>query len=318
MKFLKTLYKNNKGQSLILFVLFFTIFLGIIAISIDTSWIILNKWKIQNAADFSAMSGAQFLPLNTTDAYTTADDVFQQNYENTVTNSDISFSNSNYSINVDYKDSVDLFFLSLFGVDKVSIEGKSGAEVAPVYKPDGIIPIALNSKDLDIVYGEERTLIGNDVDPVKGNFGLIDPTDDGSMGELNPNDVEEYIANDYMGEEGMPFVGKNILTRPGKLQQHVKDGIEARLECGKNNAVVPIVDFSSATGAGAHTEVKVLGFASIEIISYTEEGNKGNSNKGNSNNGYNLVVKFTEFISSNSIGKDGIPYYGAKVVRMVS
>jgi hypothetical protein len=302
MKRLKQFYRNNNGQSLVLFMLFFTIFLGIIGLSIDTSWVILNKWKIQNAADFSAISGAQFLPLNTSDAYTTADDVFQQNYENTVTNSDISFSNSNYSINVDYEDSVDLFFLSLFGFDKVSIEGKSEAEVAPVYKPAYIIPIALNSNNINIIYDKEITLIGDIVNPTRGNFGLIDPTSDGSM---QNNDLEDYIENNYTDEGDMPTAGGDCYTKTGDLKSLINDAIAVRLSNGKTNAIVAIVDFSNATGTSE--KVPVLGFASFEIISCEK-----------TSDGFELVVKFIEFISSDSIGKNGITYYGAKVVRLVS
>jgi hypothetical protein len=283
---MKGLKKDERGQSLVIMVFGLTLFLGFVAFSIDLGWVIYHQVKLEDASDLAVLSGAQSLPENPVVAELTAREVFKENFSTDEP--------------IEYEHTVQLFFLPILGKDSVVLSGYSEAEIVPVAKPNDIIPIAINHLT-PMIPGITIELLADLNDPSKGNFGLVDPTSDNSLG---PNEFEYYIANDYKGEKGMPQATDYIPTKTGSLGSHIKKGFDERLANGKNYILCPVVDFSLVNGK---SEVKILGYARFKAITVLDL------------NGRHMTItgEFDEFIEPKAYGNDIANYYGVKTVKLI-
>jgi hypothetical protein len=298
MRFLR---KDERGQSIVLVAIALPVFIGFLALAIDLGWVFYHKVQLQDASDLAVLSGAQSLPENPVIAELAAREVFKENYYNDdgpIQN--LLLFNGDNGVKIEYEHTVQLFFLPVLGKDTVVLSGDSEAEVVPVAKPHDIIPIAINSLT-PMIPGVPIELLADLNDPSKGNFGLVDPTSDNSLG---PNDFEYYIANDYKGEKGMPQATDYIFTKTGSLGSHIKKGFDERLANGKNYILCPVVDFSLVNGK---SEVKILGYARFKAITVLDL------------NGQHMTItgEFDEFIEPKAYGNDIANYYGVKTVKLI-
>jgi|GEM_PF-6901107 len=205
--------RDEKGQVVILLAFLLPLIIGLLGLAVDLAWITYWKSHIQNAADFSALSGAQYLPLDTPNAYSTALNVFQKNYVRNNVISNINFFNSNFDIKVHYDEKLPLIFLPAIGYKEALVSGKAEVKIRALHQPEYIIPIGISSAN-NLTYGQEVSIWGDTVDYTRGNFGVIDPTGDKTM---STQDLQSYIAYDYKGEKGMPVSGGFVYTKTGTI-----------------------------------------------------------------------------------------------------
>jgi hypothetical protein len=297
---MKGLKKDERGQSLVIMVFGLTLFLGFVAFSIDLGWVIYHQVKLEDASDLAVLSGAQSLPENPVVAELTAREVFKENFSTDEPIQNILLLSGGNGVKIEYEHTVQLFFLPVLGKETVVLSGYSEAEIVPVAKPHDIIPIAINSLT-PMIPGVPIELLADLNDPSKGNFGLVDPTNDNSLG---PGEFEYYIANDYKGEKGMPQATDYIVTKTGSLGSHIKKGFDERLANGKNYILCPVVDFSLVNGK---SEVKILGYARFKAITVLDL------------NGRHMTITgvFDEFIEPKAYGNDIANYYGVKTVKLI-
>jgi hypothetical protein len=294
------LKNDERGQTFVVMAFAIPVLIGFLALAIDLGWVLYHQVKLQDAADLAVLSGAQSLPENPVNAETAARDVFVENYKSDEPIKNIVLFNGSKGVKIHYQYEVKLFFLPIIGKDSVKINGKAEAIIEPIAKPGDIVPIAINSIT-PMIPGVQIELFGDLNDPSKGNFGLVDPTSDNSLG---PHDYEYYIANDYKGEKGMPQASDYIVTKTGSLGQKVQDGFNERIANGKRYILCPVVDFSIVNGK---SEVQILGYARFEAIEVI------------SLNGRHVRItgKFHEFIDTKAYGNSIATYYGVKTVRLI-
>jgi hypothetical protein len=299
MKVLKKLKSNSKGQSAVLFAIALPFLFGIIAFAIDLGLVTYEMVKLQNSADLAVMNGVQYLPLNPVEAENTTRSIFKENYGTEDPIQNLLVLNSLTSVKVNYEKEVKLYFLPIVGKTSFTIKGKAEAVIEPLVRPHTIIPMAI-SHTTPFVFNQEVILFGELNDPVRGNFGLIDPTEDN---RLKPNDYEELIANDYKGEFGMPEAGEEITTRPGVLGHRVKNGLIRRLSSDNPYIICPVVDFSQARGKSTVTIKGYVRFKVTEVISGT---------------GRHVTIKgiFVEYIEPKGDGNGAADDYGIKAIRL--
>jgi hypothetical protein len=296
----KKLFKNSKGQSTLLFAVALPVFFGFIALAIDLGFVTYHMSKAQDAADFAVLSGVQHLPLDPVGAQITTKDIFIDNYGKPKAIQNIIVVCSLDRVKIDYEQEVKLFFLPIIGKDSVMISGTSEATIEPLVRPHTMIPIAISDKT-PFVFGVEIVLFGQLDDPIRGNFGLVDPTNDNS---LNPNDFEDLIAEDYKGEKGMPAAGDEIWTRPGVLGHRVQDGLMRRMENGNYYITLPVVDFTNLNG---RSKIKIKGYARFKLTEVIPGDGRHVSIKGT----------FIEYIDAKGDGGGGNAfYYGIKAIRL--
>jgi hypothetical protein len=293
------LKKNSKGQSTLIFAIALPVFFTVIALAIDLGWVTYHMSKAQDAADLAVLSGVQNLPLNPLEAENTTREVFIDNYGQADSIKDILVVKSLNSVRINYEDEVKLFFLPIVGKDTVKIKGSAEATIEPLVRPHTIIPMAISDKT-PFVFGVEIELFGELTDPIKGNFGIVDPTNDNS---LNPNDFEDLIADDYKGEKGMPSAGDEIWTRTGELGHRVKDGLLRRIANGNYYIICPVVDFGVFNGM---SKVEILGYVRFKITEVV------------SGNGRHVAIKgmFVEYIEPKGDGNGEALDLGVKAIRL--
>jgi len=153
--------KDESGAVLILVGLTIVILIGMAAFAVDFGWIYWNGIKIQHGADAAALAGVVYEPADQTTAYTAARGSASENGyvdsspETTVTPVDFgddpnAVENEN-QLAVTVTHEVGTFFLSVFGIDTVSLTRRAVAEYA--------LPLAMGS---DLPYfGQDPALNRN-------------------------------------------------------------------------------------------------------------------------------------------------------------
>jgi hypothetical protein len=296
----KKISRNSKGQATILFAIALPIFFAAVGLAIDLGWVVFHMKKAQDAADFAVLSGVQHLPTDPVGAQVTTKDIFIDNYGKPKAIQNIIVVCSLNRVKIDYEQEVKLFFLPIVGKDSVIIDGGAEATIEPLVRPHTIIPMAISDKT-PFIFNVEIVLFGELDDPVKGNFGLIDPTNDNS---LKPNDFEDLIANDYKGEKGMPAAGDEVWTKTGVLGHRVKEGLLRRLASGNEYITCPVVDYTTINGK---TNVKIKGFVRFKLTEVI------------SLNGRHVSIKgmFVEYMEAKGDGNGEAIDYGVKAIRLI-
>ncbi|MFV2000319.1 MAG: pilus assembly protein TadG-related protein [Acidimicrobiia bacterium] len=153
--------KDESGAVLILVGLMIVILVGMAAFAIDFGWLYWNGIKIQHGADAAALAGVVYEPADQTTAYTAARGSASENGyldsspQTTVTPVDFgddpnAVENEN-QLSVTVTHEVGTFFLSVFGIDTVSLTRRAVAEYA--------LPLAMGS---DLPYfGQDPALNRN-------------------------------------------------------------------------------------------------------------------------------------------------------------
>jgi hypothetical protein len=324
------LLKDLQGQSVVLFTLLLPVFIGAIGIAIDIGWVVYNKSKLDYATDLAVFSGAQFLPESKSEAKTSATVTFQENFSSTSSNLSIKLKNAIIGIeglctensktstdmcnviSIDSSDIIPLYFMQFLGKNSVEITSHASALIESLHRPSSIIPLGLKP-GVSLEYGDEVVIWGkggdgDDLDLItnlSGNFGLVDPTNNGSMD--SPSDLNHFIENNYVGKNksgintGMPEYGSLIYTVTGSKGSNVVNAFEKRVVNGFTGATIIIVDWENALKSG-RTQVPVLGYAYFTDLKVK----KGK-----------VTGTFSKLIDIKGVGSSTTPYEGEKVINLI-
>lgn len=157
--FLRKCLRNNKGTSLVIVTLMMTVILGICAVALDVGRVVIEKQKLQNAVDSTALAAAQELP-DTSKAVDTANHYIIQNGYST---SDISvtFADSNSTINIKGTKKIHYSFARIFGIDSKTAECNASATYGSIGAAfDYVLFSGSTTNDL-IINGSEAYVDGS-------------------------------------------------------------------------------------------------------------------------------------------------------------
>jgi hypothetical protein len=171
LKILKALFRQNNGQSAIIYAVLLPVFISLIGLGIDLGWIIVQKSNLQNAVDLAALSAAQKIHENKGAVVSTAIDVAHQNGGQSVF-VDYPYKKDNNQVEVSAKNDVTLFFSQVFGKKKIKITSRAAV------KRKIILETAVSEKALDYAVFHGHTT--NDL-TIRGNGSTIN-------GNIHAND----------------------------------------------------------------------------------------------------------------------------------
>ena len=117
--------KSNKGQSMVIFALAVTVLMGFAAIVIDIGRVTLEKSKLQNAIDASALAAAQDLP-DTSKATAIASQYITSNGYSP-SDITITFSDSDTTINITGSKKVEYTLARVIGFESTTVTPKCAA-----------------------------------------------------------------------------------------------------------------------------------------------------------------------------------------------
>lgn len=217
----------QRGQALILVVMFMTALLGFASLVIDFSQMALDRRRIQNAVDAGALAGVQVLPKKPDLAVSAAT---QWALKNGATGSEVAaplVTKTNIkddTITVTAARDVPFTFGRVLGINSREVTTTATAIVGSVVGGTGIMPFAIEDENGELpgigrLFGEEIAIKEADHDDMgPGNYGFVALDDKGG------DNMREVIENG--GSRTLYKVNDKIPTEPGQKVGPLRQGLE--------------------------------------------------------------------------------------------
>jgi hypothetical protein len=295
--------RDESGQAFVFIAVILTALVGMAALVVDVgSWYQADR-RLQTAADAAALAGAQELPLNQSDARSTADQYAKTNDPNVKEPINITFPDAGTIDVVAEADTPGIFAPVLGDFDVVTVHAEAQAKVLVPELLKDVAPIAVYKDEACIVsscFGQTVTLAFNEddpYDPTKSKFGLLDLDRDGTAGA---GDMKDWIENGY--PDPLPI---NTTYPPANGE---KNGIKKELgDAADEGRVLLFPVYDSATEAGYN----VIGWAAFVI----EDIGAWNGHE------HVLTGHFVTFIATslaggNTLDPDDNPDFGVHVITL--
>lgn len=331
-KFVGRFFKEERGSVLILVAFVMVALIGITAVAIDGGRLYIEKSILQKAADAGALAGAQELPMNSSAAVTSANEVAAINNRPA---SNIEIGSGNKWIRVTTSSTVDLTFGKIFGYATVPVEAKAKVELNPLTSGTGVIPLGIDMDDYDLWKGCTSIVLklpspsngngngnGNSNEEVpeetkscsgsnnlgSGNTGPLEITGSGADNyrtDLRDGAKKEVSIGDILKTESGNMVGPTIQAVQHRIAScSDTDYNPSNLDC-KRIVIVPVYKIHSGN-KNKVKEVQVVAFATFFIL-------KVDSPK----NGAEVTGKFIDFTALGDSSPTQTDYgtYGYKLVE---
>jgi hypothetical protein len=271
---MKTL-KSQRGQSMVLTLVFLTVLLGMAAAVIDVGAWYRGHRQTQSTADATALAGAQKLP-HPDSAKTLALDYAGRNGGG-VNGSDVTFTSdreANDTIHVTARKAVPGLFTKLMGINSVTARSTSAARVSPMGAAKYAAPIGVDYRheklhcnaalDCNPEFGVDTTIDFNKTGP--GAFKLINI--DSSHGGVSPKDLGDWMLK---GLDAYMDVNKWYYSDPGLKpnSSNFLNALDQRIGPGKE-ILLPI--YNDTRGDGAGFDYHVVGWAGFQVTGYEING----------------------------------------------
>ena len=264
---------KENGNVIVILALALSVLLGCTALAVDTGVLYLEHNRLVRAADAAALAGGQELP-DASKALSVAFNYAQQNGIDTADPNffTVSISPDNKKITVEIKKNVDLHFARVLGFNTSRVKGRAAANISPVKKTTGILPVGLDESLLPLAAGQ--TYIIKVGFPEVGWTGILEyPGQSGA---------DDYRKSARYGYPNPVTVGDNENKAPGNVTGPTIQGIQERIDSSGdtwNNPLsdsqrVVVVPIYRVLGASPIDNVKVVGFASVFLEKVVGAGNK--------------------------------------------
>lgn len=179
---------EEKGSSIVIIALTFTILSVAAALVIDLGMAYYRTAELENATDAAVLAAGQLLPVDVTDALEveavkqTAIEYAAKNGFDNLSEDDVvlqNIVNGFYTkITVNITTSVETNFAKVVGINTINVNRNSKAKIAPVYKVYGAVPFAIKKTVLDACIATGMTnniaLKFGGGSGIQGDYGVID------------------------------------------------------------------------------------------------------------------------------------------------
>ena len=298
--------RSERGQSLVIVLIFMTALIGMAAAVIDVgSWYRTDR-KLQANADAAALAGAQELPESKAAAELAALTWADKN-DGGVEAKNVRFRSTvvpNDTIEVTAERPAPGFFAKLFGFDSVEVRAKAAARAGVMNRGRWAAPVAIDWRHEKLqckpepCWGDATELDFEKVGP--GAFRLMNI--DGSYGGTGPTDIGKWIRG---GLDAWMDNNRWYYSDPGMKpnSSHIKGALTFRDE---TELLFPVYNAVRAQGAGF--EYYVIGWAVFHVTGWDIRGvNDGKIY------GYFVDMVWTGVGSTSS----GSPHFGARTVELI-
>ena len=295
--------KSERGQSLVIVLLFMTVLIGMAAAVIDVgSWYRADR-KLQANADAAALAGAQELPESAPAAQAAALAWADKN-DGGVTAANIKFRSTviaNDTVEVTAERRAPGFFAKLFGFDSVQVRAKAAARAGVMNRARWAAPVAIDWRHEKLqceCWGDPTEIDFEKVGP--GAFRLMNI--DGSYGGTGPSDIGEWVRG---GLDAWMDNNRWYYSDPGMKpnSSHVKGALDFRDE---TELLFPVYNAVRAQGAGF--EYYVIGWAVFHVTGWDIRGVNDGKIYGH------FVDMVWTGVGSTSAGS---PHFGARTVELI-
>ena len=297
--------RDQRGQTMILAVLFLSVLLGIAAAVLDVgAWYRADR-QLQATADAAALAGAHSLPDSQAQAASLALEYAGKNGGG-LDEAGITFSTKvlpGDTIQVHAKKPMPGFFSKLFGLNSVNVGAKAKARTGTMTSAKWAAPVAVDERHEKLqckptpCFGEQTTLDFEKVGP--GAFRLMNI--DGSHGGTGPPDIGDWINEGLNAYMPLGWYYSDPGIKPNS--SHIKGALESRDE---DELLFPVYRETREQGAGF--EYLVVGWVGFHITDYEIQG----VNNARINGWFTKII--WEGIQSET---GGDPDFGARAVTLL-
>ncbi|MCY6371179.1 TadE/TadG family type IV pilus assembly protein [Clostridium ganghwense] len=224
------LFKEEDGSALVLFTLFFVIIIGIAGLVIDGGLLFTTKSHLKKTANAAVLSGAQELTNSDNSVNEVVLEILKAHEEENNLKEIYIETNNEYKVRVVLEKEVPLKFLTLFKINSMTITVSSSAELVPMSRGQGAVPLGID-KNIPLEYLKEYKLKVDSGDSEYGNFGIL------ALSGVGANLYEQDLTYGYEGEIE---VGDIINTQTGNISGKTRDAVNFRI----NSCPHPIDDIN--------------------------------------------------------------------------
>jgi Flp pilus assembly protein TadG len=252
---------DEAGQAILITVLFLTVLMGCVALTLDVGVWYREQRQAQAAADAAALACAQDLPTSPALAFSSAQQYADANGGG-VDAAGIALRNdfqTNDTISVAVTRSAPSFFASVFSIGTVQVHAHAAARAGVPEQVDGVAPIVVNKlhpllsgPGCPCFHAETTLPLGKDGAP--GAFGMVD-LDNGSKGTP---DLSDWIANGYDGylDLGLYDSDPGAKFNPDGVEQALDERVGTEL-------LFPVYD--TLEDQGSNAEYDVIGWVAFHL-----------------------------------------------------
>ena len=261
----RRLRTDERGQAILVTVLFMTVLIGAVAITVDVGAWYREQRQAQATADAAALAGAQDLPRDPGAALTSAQSYAGQNGGG-VAAADIAFTDDwqpNDTINITARRTSPGFFSKLFSIGSVDVKASASARAEVPEQVYGAGPIVVNKLHPQLsgagcpCFDVETTLPLADTG-APGAFGLVNLDPDVNHGTPL---TDQWIRKGFDGYLGLgPYE-----SDPGTSfnANAVRAALNARLD---TELMFPVYD--TLGGGGTNAEYNVIGWVAFHLDAF--------------------------------------------------
>jgi hypothetical protein len=289
---------NERGQSMVLALVFLTVLMGMSAIVLDVgSWYRAQR-SAQSTADASALAAAQGL-TDTAAATSLATSYAAKNGGGIASTGGITFSTQwmpNDTVAVKITRPAPGFFAKLFGIGSVNVTGRASARAFNVSSARYVAPIVVHYKHpllhctrsanptCDPEFGVSTTLTLEDLHTPGGGdgsgaFGLINLNQLDDNGNVGAGTLADWLTNGF--NEEMPLGHYHSAPSSNFNNSQFTTGLDAVI--GKE-VLFPV--YRKLNGPGSNAQYDIIGWVGFIIRSYDTQGSSGS-----------LTGEFTRYIA---------------------
>ncbi len=236
----RSLWNNERGQSLVLFAAGLAAFCGLVGMAVDIGQVVYTRTDLQKVADAAAMAGAQDLPSASGATYSANSFVAQNGDEDTTATVSISQSySSNDTITVTARKRVNYTFLKVIGLGGADVTASASARAGSYGGGNGLLPwgfVASNNSNSKLL--QNPCYLGNNPQgvpqfkqnvqcTVKYGAGTSSGGDFGAL-TLGGSGASSYRSNIANGSTQTFNVGDKIDSETGNMQGPTNQGISDR------------------------------------------------------------------------------------------
>jgi hypothetical protein len=263
--------REQRGQAMVLAVLFLTVLLGIAAAVLDVgAWYRADR-QLQATADAAALAGAHALPDSQAEAAALALSYADKNGGG-LAEGDVTFEQKvlpGDTISVHAKKPMPGFFSKLFGLDTVNVGARAKARAGVMNSAKWAGPVAVDEQHEKLqckptpCFNDPTVLDFDKVGP--GAFRLMNI--DGSHGGTGPPDIGEWLRTGLDAYMPLGWYYSDPGIKPNS--SHIKEALEFRDE---DELLFPVYRQTREQGAGF--EYEVVGWVGFHVTDYEIQGVK--------------------------------------------
>jgi secretion/DNA translocation related TadE-like protein len=293
----------QRGQAVVLTVVFLTGLLGAVALTLDVGSWFRTQRKLQATADAAALAAAQALPQDPGQASALAGAYVTKNGGGTANATISTTFMANDTVRVQVERPVPGVFARLFGIDSVQVGARAGAYASVPSAARWAAPIAVDERHLLLTgpgcpcFGQATDLDLNKVGP--GAFRLVNV--DGSHGGTGPQIVADWIRRGYEGYMPIDWYFSDPGTKFNSSQ--IENALDERI-----GDVLLFPVYRETIAQGANFQYHVVGWVGFRLTGYLIQGSQRSE----------LYGRF-ETITWEGIQSDGPgdPNFGARTIALI-